>query len=271
MLKNLLCAALITGSAVSFGQSTIANGTTVDDFTVTDTDGNEHNLYTITASGKHVFLDFFFDTCPPCQSTTPIFNELHDKYGCNDGDIYCISINNGTDNDAAVIAFESTYGGSYHHAPAASDDGGAGTVNTYFGVSSFPTFVLIGPDNKMIANDIWPISNVGTFEAALPSGTNPTVQACTFAGVEEANVSALSVFPNPTNAQLNLSFTAQSAATAKVSIFNLVGQEVMTSTYETTTGQNQAQLDVADLANGQYIAQITLANETTQVKFNVQK
>ncbi|HOY27919.1 MAG TPA: redoxin domain-containing protein [Flavobacteriales bacterium] len=41
-------------------------GEVVDDFTVTDTQGNEHNLYEITASGKHVILDFFFDTCPPC-------------------------------------------------------------------------------------------------------------------------------------------------------------------------------------------------------------
>ena len=79
MLKTLLSAALLTGAAFSFGQSTIANGTTVNNFTVTDTDGNEHDLYTITASGKYVFLDFFFDTCPPCQSTTPIFNEIGAK------------------------------------------------------------------------------------------------------------------------------------------------------------------------------------------------
>jgi hypothetical protein len=50
-----------------------------------------------------------------------------------------------------------------------------------------------------------------------------------------------------------------------------MGQEVISSSFETTVGLNQSNLSVADLSNGQYIAQITLDNETTQVKFNVQK
>ncbi|MEO9533281.1 MAG: T9SS type A sorting domain-containing protein [Crocinitomicaceae bacterium] len=271
MFKTLLSAAFLTGAALSFGQSSIANGTTVDDFTVTDTDGNTYSLYDITASGKYVYLDFFFDTCPPCQSTTPIFNEAHDKYGCNDGDLFFISINNGTDSDAEVEAFEASYGGTFHHAPAVSSEGGSTAVDTYYGISAYPTYVLIGPDNKMIANDIWPLNSVADLEAALPSGANPQEQACTFAGTEETSIELLSVYPNPTQAQLTLNFSAKTSSTAEVAIYNMMGQEVLTSSFETTTGLNQSQLDVADLSNGQYIAQITLDNETSQVKFNVQK
>ena len=78
-------------------------GDVVDDFTVTDVEGVEHNLYSILAEGKYVYLDFFFDTCVPCQTTTPIFNEFFDKYGCNEGDVFCISINNGSDNYSGQI------------------------------------------------------------------------------------------------------------------------------------------------------------------------
>ena len=271
MFKTLLSAACLTAAAFSFGQSSIANGTTVNDFTVTDTDGNTFSLYEITATGKYVFLDFFFDTCPPCQSTTPIFNEMHDKYGCNDGDIFCVSINNGTDTDAEVDAFEASYGGSFHHAPAVSSEGGSSAVDSYYGVSAYPTYVLIGPDNKMVANDIWPLNSVADLEAALPSGANPQEQACTFAGTEEATIELLSVYPNPTQANLTLSFSSKASSVANVAIYNMMGQEVISTSFETTVGLNQSQLDVADLSNGQYIAQITLDNETSQVKFNVQK
>jgi len=33
----------------------------IDDFTVTDSDGNTYNLYTLLGQGKTVFLDLFFD------------------------------------------------------------------------------------------------------------------------------------------------------------------------------------------------------------------
>jgi hypothetical protein len=196
---------------------------------------------------------------------------MHDKYGCNDGDIFCISINNGTDTDAEVDAFEASYGGSFHHAPAVSNEGGCSAVDTYFGVTAYPTYVLIGPDNIMIANDIWPLNSVADLEAVLPSGANPSAQACSFAGTEETTIELLSVYPNPTQAELTLSFSAKASSTANISILNMMGQEVISSSFETTVGLNQSNLSVADLSNGQYIAQITLDNETTQVKFNVQK
>lgn len=63
-------------------------GDVVDDFTVVDTEGVEHNLYSITASGKYVFLDFFFVNCGPCQTWQATYNQLHDKYGCNEGEVY---------------------------------------------------------------------------------------------------------------------------------------------------------------------------------------
>lgn len=58
-------------------------GDVVDNFTVTDVDGNSCNLYHITSRGKYVYLDFFFADYVPCQLTQATFNEVYDKYGCN--------------------------------------------------------------------------------------------------------------------------------------------------------------------------------------------
>ncbi|MFT7073200.1 hypothetical protein [Patiriisocius sp. Uisw_017] len=56
-------------------------------------------------------MDFFFDTFPPCQLTQATWNEFYDKYGCNEGAIKMISLNNGTDTNAEVITFQEEYGG----------------------------------------------------------------------------------------------------------------------------------------------------------------
>ncbi len=80
VISTPLVSLLFVGNAMAQLQG-YSVGQTVNDFTVTDTQGNTHNLYSITASGKHVVLDFFFDTCPPCQQTQPYLNQLHETYG----------------------------------------------------------------------------------------------------------------------------------------------------------------------------------------------
>lgn len=253
MIKNTILFIFLALSINAFSQVQNYNlGDIVDDFTVTDTEGNEHNLYDITSQGKYVFLDFFFDTCVPCQQTTPIFNELHDKYGCNEGEVYCISINNGTDSDAEVIAFEEMYGGPFEHAPAVSAEGGAGAVDSNFGVSAYPTYCLINPDNEIINLDIWPISNVGTFEAAFPVGFDPEPMECNPLGIEDL-ISGLNflMFPNPNDGStINLSLSDETNS-AEVRIFNILGKIVYSNKFES----NEITINT-NLSSGTYIINV---------------
>jgi len=169
MKKLLLFSiALCTGMMMQAQITGYNVGDVVSDFTVTDTKGNTHNLYSITATGKYVFLDFFFVDCPPCQGTEQYFSELHEKYGCNAGDIYCLVMNTGQDDDAYVESFMTNYGGTFEHAPAISGDGGSAVVNTAFNPAAYPTYCIVGPDNKLVNGDIWPINSVSDFENAFP-------------------------------------------------------------------------------------------------------
>ncbi|MEM0519437.1 TlpA family protein disulfide reductase [Aequorivita flava] len=93
-MKKITFLLLFIGFTINAQVNNYSVGDVVDDFTVTDIDGVEHNLYSITAQGKYVWLDFFFADCVPCQQTAPIFNEFFDKYGCNEGLVFCLSINN---------------------------------------------------------------------------------------------------------------------------------------------------------------------------------
>lgn len=248
-------------------------GQTVADFTVTDTDGNTHTLSDYTNAGKWVVLDFFFVDCPPCQGTASIFNELHEKYGCNSADLVCISINSGQDDDAYVQSFEAQHGGSFSHAPAASGDGGSAAVNSAFNPTAYPTFALIGADMTLKNGDIWPIQSVADFESAFSSaGFSPTETACPgTASTTELTLTDAQIFPNPSEGNVSVRFNNAVSSDVTIQVSNLVGQVVYTSTETTIAGSNSFDLDLADLNDGQYIVKISNGQAQTIAKVQISK
>ena len=137
--------------------------TTAVDFTVTDVHGNTHNLFSYLDEGKHVIVDFFFTTCGPCIASVPTMNQAYTDYGCNTGEVFFISIDNG-DSDATVLQYETDYGGLF---PSVSGiDGGGNLVVSNYGIGAYPTVILIAPDRSILEQDIFPVSNITT---ALPN------------------------------------------------------------------------------------------------------
>lgn len=245
MKKLLLFLGVFSISFLSFSQVQNYNlNDVVDDFTVTDTEGVVHNLYEITASGKYVFLDFFFDTCPPCQQTQPIYNELHDKYGCNEGDIFVISINNGTDTNAEVIAFENQFGGPFNHSPAVGIEGGCDPVDANFGIAAYPTYCLINPNNQIINLDIWPINDVSTYEAAFPSGFEPEPMECNVLSIGDSNIDvSFLLYPNPISNSQKLTISLATDLQSEVKIYSVLGKEIYSNTYSAKQIEIQHNLD----------------------------
>jgi thiol-disulfide isomerase/thioredoxin len=259
MKRSLLLLSLI--GTLSFAQaqtSNYPNGSTVADFTVTDVDGVTHTLYDYTSQGKYVALDFFFVNCPPCQATTTYFNQLNETYGCNSHDLICLSVNRGIDNDAQVAGYEVSYGGPYHHCPAASNDGGAGTVNSTFGVSAWPTYCLIGPDNTMIANDMWPISSMSDFVAYFPTGGEIATAPC-LAGITEQNsAQSLTIRPSPSQGQVTVEIAGMGQGAVTMEVLNMLGQQVRTVNLGFANGGTlQRTVDLSDLGDSQYLCRFT--------------
>ncbi|MCB0790156.1 MAG: T9SS type A sorting domain-containing protein [Flavobacteriales bacterium] len=242
------------------------NGSTVANFTVTDVEGNVHDLYNYTSQGKYVIVDFFFDTCGPCQTWQPTFSQLHETYGCNSADLICLTLNNGTDNTAAVIAYEATYGGPYAHAPAVSTEGGGGTVTSTFGVTAFPTFCLISPNNVMINHDIWPLTDMNTFVQAFPSGSNIQPAACVAGIGETGALTITNVHPTPSTGLIEVQWSSTRAAAITVEIYDLVGHRVRTSDLGTmTTNNDRRTLDLSDLSDGCYLLKLNAGGRNSAV------
>ena len=238
---TLILSALTLSFAVS-AQTSLSNAV---DFTVTDINGNTHTLFDYLDDGKYVCIDFFAHWCGPCMELSDDFSENYNMYGCNGGDVIFLSIELEGSN-STVHDFEFNYSGS-NPAPVASGlEGGGGDVHNTYGISLFPTFILIAPDGTIVENDIWPM-DVDILDTTL-SNYGLTHMTCTN-DVEEA-VLEFGVYPNPANEVLNVNLNETGAS---VELINLIGSTVIS----TVATDLNTQLDVSSLDAGSYLVRVT--------------
>lgn len=243
-----LCSALL----VAFTINSQVSITTAPDFTVTDTEGHTHNLYTILNSGKYVCVDFFFTTCPPCIETVPYFKQTYTNFGCNTEDIFFISIDNG-DSNAEVIAFENDYvGGNSGYPTVSGDDGGGNAVNIAYNPGAYPTYILITPNKQIVESDMWPINDASSFTTFF-ANHSLSPKSCAVTGVDNSDrkIEEISAFPNPVVTNLQIATTENLKS---VRVFDVLGNVLVN---ETVVNTNKYVIDMTAFQTGVYFAEIT--------------
>jgi len=152
---------LLTSLSVSFAQNRCASTvpqnakilvldrSQIADFTITDTEGNELNLYSTLDQGKTVFLDLFFTTCSWCILYAPIIEQTYQQAGAGAENVLFWGISP-QDNNAAINAYKATHGvsnpcaGTQGNGPAAIDIIIAG--QSFLG---YPTYCVVCPNREL--------------------------------------------------------------------------------------------------------------------------
>jgi hypothetical protein len=230
--------------------------TTAVDFTVTTVDGPTFNLFNTLAANKYVCIDFFYYGCVPCQQTAPKVNGAYEYFGCNTSNVYFIGINN-SDNTTTTISFGTDFGAHY---PAASGlDGGGAAVNTTYGITAYPTVILIAPNHDIVEQDIWPIADAA-YLYNLIQGHGGVPASCP-SGIEEnqkGNLSQITnVFPNPANEDVQLTLNLKESGTVTLLVVDVMGKLVYRSTdQKMVQGRNNIGIPLTDIGNGMYYIQM---------------
>lgn len=167
-----------------------ARAQTAPDFTITDSNGQEHQLYAdYLDQGKTVLLKIFFTTCPPCNAIAPLMEPFYQEWGAGEYDVEFFDLSNKSfDTDELVNAYKTTHNHTY---PAAGVEGGSLTAvqpyeSNMFGLfQGTPTFIVIAPDGT-INFDVDGAGNQATIDsintALLATGAQKPEQPVVVAG-----------------------------------------------------------------------------------------
>jgi thiol-disulfide isomerase/thioredoxin len=113
-------------------------------FEVKDLDAKAYSLNSL--KGKPVLLDFWATWCAPCRKSMPVVEKLYGEY--KERGLVVLSINTGEDRALVKEFLQKNPLGT--PAPLSGDSG----ILEAYKIQAYPTFVMIGRDGKVAAEQV---------------------------------------------------------------------------------------------------------------------
>jgi len=247
--------------------STASFAQTAPNFTFTDIHGDQHELQKALEQGFIVLIDMFFVDCGPCQTAAPEIQAIHDDYQGKNVLVWSLS---DVDSHAYIEEYKTGAGLTY---TAGGIDGGAeeamALFKNQFSFIGYPTVSVICPDGS-INWDIWPYTTGApewrnAIEACGVEDHDPYISLVSSVGKLDKLNGEWDLSPNPASNSTKLTVNFNVTTTVQIDIINLVGQEVQTVfNGKTNSGQNEFEINTAELKNGIYFVKIQGENNFTR-------
>lgn len=246
-------------------------GAVAPDFTVTDINGNSHNLYTYLNSGKVVLLDVSATWCGPCWNfhNAHYLEDLYAEYGPNGTDEVVVLFYEG--DGATTSADLNGTGGNTQGDwvtgtpyPIINETPLQLSLNVYAPLG-YPTINLISCADKKIKWDLWDsqAASQATSLQNMRAKVQEQIDACaSSAGVSENSILEATIAPNPTSDVTAIRFSAESAQTATVQLYGVSGQLISSASHEIVSGNNEISVNLSNLQAGTYFVKV-IASESS--------
>lgn len=126
----------------------LKQGTDFMDFTLPDTNGKNVSLSDYVGKGKYVLVDFWASWCRPCLMELPDLVDLYKELKEHNFEIVGVSLDQDKESWINCIKeYNITW-------PQLSDLKGSNSAAKPYDVTAIPYTVLIGPDGKIIADNL---------------------------------------------------------------------------------------------------------------------
>jgi hypothetical protein len=231
----------------------------------------------INATGGKVFIHF--TTAPTSETAQGFLLNFKSNVvkNCDENEIYELTEWEGTFDDGS--------GENYHYPNSATcrwkilpkDAKSINITFNYFETEEGKDVVkiydakavkLIATLSGVFAQDSLPAVTVPSGEALITFGSNQTVNAKGFelnykasnvVAIEEQHqaVEALTVFPNPTSGELNISFSINNNDNINIEIYNMMGQNVYNERLTNFIGNYNKTINTKPLSKGVYFLKVT--------------
>lgn len=145
-------------SPTDHSQANYKTGSTMGDFTLTDTDGNTFNLYQLLKEKDLVILNFWFVNCGPCKAEFPYFEAVYQKYD----NVQLLTMNH-IDSEEDILALRQQLGVTF---PMIIENIG---FQQGFGIQGYPTTVFIDPNGKILKIHLGEFKNLTQLESLIES------------------------------------------------------------------------------------------------------
>lgn len=244
-MKNFLLILTIVLGINGPAYSQLSNGSIAPNFSLTDRDGNVHNLYQYLDQGKVVFIKFFACHCPGCWGyhNTGKLETLHQTYGpSGTNQIIVLMLEHDVNNPEAFSGMGNYTQGDWedgNSVPMIDVEGNDRSVFSDYNLNYYPMIMKICSDKTVeLMSTSYSVSQL--FQEA---------DDCAGALSVESVVETGSVYVDNINKQLKLKGFEE---VGNITFYNVMGQKALA-----VDGGSNSIVDVSSLSSGMYVVRLT--------------